>query len=365
MDTPCIAKKRTSTRPDTKSLSLLLPADYAVWMRTLKQRIAGARQRALLAANDEQIRLYHEIGRDILDRQSRQGWGAKVIDRVSADLREAFPDMKGLSSRNLKYMCFFAKNCPDLLIGQQSAAQLPWFHIVTILTKLSDTDLREWYAVEALKNNWPRDTLDVQIKNRHHLRVGAAVTNFKRRLPAPQAGLASQILKDPYHFDFLGLGDEAHERDIENALIRHITRFLLELGAGFAFVGRQYRLEVDGEEFFPDLLFYHTRLKCYVVVELKASAFKPEHAGKLNFYLTAVDEQVKASEDNPTIGILLCKTKKRLVAEYALSGIDKPMGVAEYQLVRALPQPLDTYLPTIDELEAALSGDPAERPSRK
>lgn len=184
---------------------------------------------------------------------------------------------------------------------------------------------------------------------------GAALTNFDRRLPAAQAGIAAQILKDPYHFDFLGLGDEAHERDIENALVRHITHFLLELGAGFAFVGRQYRLEVEGEEYFIDLLFYHTRLKCYVVVELKATAFRPEHAGQLNFYLAAMDAQVKDSGDNPTIGLLLCKTKKRLVAEYALSGIDKPMGVAEYQLVKALPEPLDTCLPSIEELEEALS----------
>lgn len=194
----------------------------------------------------------------------------------------------------------------------------------------------------------------MQIKNQLHLRQGAAITNFEQRLASPQAGLAAQVLKDPYHFDFLGLGDEAHERDIENALIRHITHFLLELGAGFALVGRQVRLEVEGDEFFMDLLFYHTRLKCYIVVELKAGAFKPEHIGQLNFYLSAVDAQIKTPEDRPTIGLLLCKTKKRLIAEYALSGVDKPMGVAEYQLVRALPEPLDTCLPTIEELEASL-----------
>ncbi len=334
---------------------LVLPADYANWLVSVKQRIAGARQRILLAANEEQIRLYHDLGRDILERQSREGWGAKVINRLSADLSAAFPDMKGFSSRNLKYMQFFAQECPAGLIGQQSAAQLPWFHIVTILTKLSDPTLREWYAREALRHSWPRDTLSIQIKNQLHLRQGAAVTNFKRRLPTSEAGLAEQILKDPYHFDFLGLGAEAHEKDIENALIRHITRFLLELGSGFAFVGKQFRLEVAGDEFFIDLLFYHTRLKCYVVVELKAHAFKPEHAGQLNFYLSAMDAQVKAPDDKPTIGLLLCKTKNRLVAEYALSGIDKPIGVADYQLVRALPEPLDTCLPSIEELESELS----------
>jgi predicted nuclease of restriction endonuclease-like (RecB) superfamily len=336
---------------------LALPADYVQWLASLKQRIQGARQRALLAANGEQIRLYHDIGREIMDRQNQQGWGAKVIEQLSADLRAAFPDMKGLSSRNLKYMRVFAQECPNLQIGQQSAAQLPWFHIVTLITKLSDPVLRDWYAREALAQSWPRDTLNTQINNQLHLRKGAAVTNFDRRLAPSRAGLATQILKDPYHFDFLGLGDEAHEHDIENALMRHITRFLLELGFGFAFVGRQFRLEIAGDEFFIDLLFYHTRLKCYVVVELKAHAFKPEHTGQLNFYLSAVDAQIKASDDAPTIGLLLCRTQNRLVAEYALSGIDKPIGVAEYQLVRALPVPLDTSLPSIEEIEAELSRD--------
>lgn len=335
----------------------ILPADYGDWLSSLKQRIAGARQRILLAANEEQIRLYHDIGRDILDRQSQQGWGARVIERLSVDLREAFPDMKGLSASNLKYMRFFAQNCPDLRFGQQSADQLPWFHIITLLTKLETLELQERYAREAVQQAWSRETLEMQIKNQLHLRQGAAINNFQQRLESPQAGLATQILKDPYHFDFLGLGDEAHERDIENSLIRHITHFLLELGAGFAFVGRQVRLEVEGDEFFMDLLFYHTRLKCYIVVELKAGAFKPEHVGQLNFYLSAVDAQIRAPDDRPTIGLLLCKTKKRLIAEYALSGMDKPMGVAEYQLVRALPEPLDTCLPTIEELEASL---PAE-----
>lgn len=336
---------------------LSLPADYADWLASLKRRIQGARQRALLAANDEQIRLYHDIGLDILERQSRAGWGAKVIAHVSDDLRAAFPGMKGLSSRNLHYMRLFAEECPDLQFVQQSAAQMPWFHIVTLITKLSDPALRDWYAREALQHSWPRETLSLQIKNQLHLRQGAAVTNFDKRLLPGQAGLATQILKDPYHFDFLGLGDEAHERDIENALVRHVTRFLLELGAGFAFVGRQFQLIVGGDEFFLDLLFYHTRLKCYVVVELKAQDFKPEHAGQLNFYLSAVDAQIKAPDDQPTIGLLLCRSQNRLVAEYALSGINKPIGVAEYQLVRALPTPLDTALPTIAEIEAELSRD--------
>ena len=234
---------------------------------------------------------------------------------------------------------------------------MPWFHIVTLITKLREPAVREWYAREAIAQSWPRETLNVQIGNRLHLRKGAAVTNFDRRLAPREAGLANLILKDPYHFDFLGLGDEAHELDIENALMRHITRFLLELGFGFAFVGRQFRLEVADDEFFVDLLFYHTRLKCYVVIELKTGAFKPEHAGQLIFYLSAVDAQIKASDDAQTIGLLLCRTQNRVVAEYTLSGVDKPIGVAAYQLVRELPEPLDSSLPSIEEIEAELSRD--------
>jgi predicted nuclease of restriction endonuclease-like (RecB) superfamily len=233
-----------------------LPAEYGAWLTSLKRRIQGARQRAVLSANAEQIRLYHEIGREIRERQARDGWGTKVIARLSADLQAAFPDMRGLSATNLKYMRFFAAECPDGRIGQQSADQLPWFHIVTLITKLNTPALREWYAREAVTQSWGRDVLTPQIRSQLHLRQGAAVTNFAQRLPVEQAGMAAQILKDPYYFDFLGLGDEAHERDIELALMRHITRFLLELGAGFAFLGRQVRLEVGGDEFFIDLLFY-------------------------------------------------------------------------------------------------------------
>ena len=331
-----------------------IPEGYAQWLAELKTRIASARQRAVLSVNQEQIRLYWQIGRDILDRQRKQGWGSKVIDRLASDLKDSFPDIKGFSSSNLKYMRHFAEHCPNGLIGQQPADQLPWFHIVVLITKLDDPAQREWYAHQTVQFGWSRSSLSLHIKNQLHLRQANAVTNFAARLPDLQSDLASETLKDPYLFDFLGLGDEAHERDIENALIRHITRFLLELGAGFAFVGRQYKLDVGGDEFFMDLLFYHTRLKCYVVVELKATAFKPEHAGQLNFYLSAVDAQIKAPEDKPTIGLLLCKEKNRLVAEYALSGIERPIGVANYELVRALPKPLDTSLPSIEEIEAEL-----------
>ena len=332
----------------------LIPGDYGDWLNSIKARVTAARQRAALAVNAELIQLYWQIGRDILEKQAQQGWGSKVIERLARDLREAFPDMRGFSSRSLMYMRAFAEAWPEAEIVQQTAAQLPWFHLCTLLDKLKDPALRLSYAKQALAEGWSRATLERHIRNRLHERQGQAVTNFDTRLPAPHSQLAHETLKDPYLFDFLGLGDDAHEREIENALIRHITKFLLELGSGFAYIGRQFRLEVNGDEFFIDLLFYHTRLKCYVVVELKATAFKPEHAGQLNFYLTAVDRQIKAPEDKPTIGLLLCKTQNRLVAEYALSGIDKPMGVAEYELVRTLPEPLVSSLPTVEQLESEL-----------
>ena len=341
----------------TDKTILALPEGYADWLKQLKTEIARAQQRAVLAVNAELVKLYGRIGRDILIRQETQGWGSKVVERLSRDLKDAFPEIRGFSTRNLKYMAFFAQHCPDGLIGQQPAAQLPWFHTVILLTKLDNTTEREWYAIQIVQHGWTRTTLELNIKNHLHQRQGAAVSNFAARLPSPDSALANETLKDPYLFDFLGLGNDAHEREIEGGLIRHITRFLLELGAGFAFVGRQFRLEVAGDEFFIDLLFYHTRLKCYVVVELKATAFKPEHAGQLNFYLAAVDAQIKAEDDKPTIGLLLCKQQNRLVAEYALSGIDKPIGVAEYQLLRDLPETLERNLPSIAEIEAELADE--------
>ncbi|WP_408463952.1 PDDEXK nuclease domain-containing protein [Paraburkholderia fungorum] len=329
-------------------------ADYAAWLNDLKARVLSARQRAALAVSRELVLLYWQIGRDIAQRQQAQGWGAKVIDRLARDLRSAFPDMRGFSPRNLKYMRAFAQAWPDGEFVQQAAAQLPWFHLCTLLDKLTTREEREWYAAKAVEHGWSRNVLVMQIETRVRERQGNAVTNFPERLPSPQSDLARDSLKDPYIFDFLGLGEDAQERDLEHALTRHITRFLLELGAGFAFVGRQYRLEVGGDEFFVDLLFYHLKLRCYVVVELKATPFRPEYAGQLNFYLSAIDAQLKAPNDQPTIGLLLCKEQNRLVAEYALRGIAKPMGVAEYQLLREIPQPLATELPSIEEIEAEL-----------
>jgi predicted nuclease of restriction endonuclease-like (RecB) superfamily len=335
------------------------PQDYADWLAELKGRIHGAQQRAALAVNRELVGLYWEIGRDILARQAEQGWGAKVIERLAHDLRTAFPDMKGFSPRNLKYMRAFAEAWPDQSFVQAVLAQLPWYHQLALLDKLSGSETRRWYAAKAIEHGWSRNVLVMQIESHLLERSGSAVTNFPATLPAPQSDLAIESLKDPYRFDFLGLGEQAQEREIESALVQHVTDFLLELGAGFAFVGRQVLLDVGGEEFFIDLLFYHLKLRCYVVIELKAGKFKPEHLGQLGFYLTAVDRQVKHAQDNPSIGLLLCKSKNKVVAEYALGDKSQPMGIAEYKLVESLPQELQTSLPSIEQIEREL-GNPMD-----
>jgi len=335
------------------------PQDYADWLAELKGRIHGAQQRAALAVNRELVGLYWEIGRDILARQAEQGWGAKVIERLAHDLRTAFPDMKGFSPRNLKYMRAFAEAWPDQSFVQAVLAQLPWYHQLALLDKLPGPEARRWYAAKAIEHGWSRNVLVMQIESQLLERSGSAVTNFPATLPAPQSDLAIESLKDPYRFDFLGLGEQAQEREIESALVQHVTDFLLELGAGFAFVGRQVLLDVGGEEFFIDLLFYHLKLRCYVVIELKAGKFKPEHLGQLGFYLTAVDRQVKHAQDNPSIGLLLCKSKNKVVAEYALGDKSQPMGIAEYKLVESLPQELQTSLPSIEQIEREL-GNPMD-----
>jgi predicted nuclease of restriction endonuclease-like (RecB) superfamily len=331
------------------------PEGYREWLKDVKERIRSARQKAVLAANSEMIVLYWQIGRDILDRQDRQGWGAKVIDRLSGDLRREFPDMKGFSARNLKYMRLFAETWTDNQFVQRVVAQIPWGHNLEILTKLKSHEEREWYARADIEYGWSRPVLVHQIESGLYHRQGKAVTNFDKHLPSPQSELAQQTLKDPYLFDFLNVGIEAHERDIENALVEHITHFLLELGTGFAYVGKQVHLEVGGEDFYLDLLFYHLKLRCYVVIELKAVAFKPEYAGKLNFYLSAVDATMKHESDNPSIGLILCKDKNRLVAEYALKDISKPVGISEYRLIESIPENLQGSLPSIEQIEAELS----------
>ena len=332
------------------------PAGYADWLADLKGRIHGAQQRATLAVNRELVLLYWQIGRDILQRQAAQGWGAKVIERLAQDLRVAFPEMKGFSRANLMYMRAFAQAWPDAEIVQQAVGQLPWGHNLVLLTQLKDPELRLAYAQSAIAHGWSRNVLNIHIETRRLERSGQAITNFEASLPQPQSDLARESLKDPYRFDFLGLSDEAHEREIEGALVKHVTEFLLELGAGFAFVGRQVLLDVGGDDFFIDLLFYHLKLRCYVVIELKAGKFKPEHLGQLGFYLTAVDAQVKHPDDGPTIGLLLCKSRNKVVAEYALRDTAQPLGVAEYKLLESLPAELKTNLPSIAQIERELMG---------
>ena len=340
-----------------QAVSLLpVPEGYALWLDELKTRIHGAQQRAALAVNRELVLLYWQIGRDILQRQAALGWGSKVIERLAHDLRVAFPGMKGFSRANLMYMRAFAEAWPDAKVVQQAVGQLPWGHNLVLLTKLKAPEMRLAYAQAAIEHGWSRNVLNMHIETRRLERSGQAITNFVERLPMPGSDLAQQSLKDPYLFDFLDVGNEADEREIESALVKHITQFLLELGAGFAFVGRQVHLEVGGDDFFLDLLFYHLKLRCYVVIELKAEKFKPEHLGQLSFYITAVDRQVKVEQDAPTIGLLLCKSKNEVVAEYALGDKSQPMGVAEYKLLESLPKELQTNLPSIEQIERELGG---------
>ena len=336
--------------------SITLPPGYADWLAELKQRIQAAQQRATLAVNRELVLLHWQIGQGILERQATQGWGSKVVETLARDLRNAFPDMKGFSPRNLKYLRASAQAWPDAEFVQAVLAQLPWYHQLALLDKLRTADERQWYAAQAIEHGWSRNVLVMQIESGLRERTGNAVTNFSQRLPGPQSDLARESLKDPYRLEFLGLGKQAQERAIEDALVKHVTQFLLELGAGFAFVGRQVHLAVGSKDFYIDLLFYHLKLRCYVVVELKAGEFQPEYAGKLNFYLSAVDSQIKDASDNPSLGLLLCKSRDKVVAEYALRNMKKPIGVAEYQLVQALPKELQTDLPRIEEIERELEG---------
>ncbi len=334
-----------------------LPKDYETWLADVKKRISSAQLKASHAVNLELIQLYWQMGNDILERQKRQGWGAKVITRLSEDLRASFPRMKGLSRSNLMYMRAFAKIWTMEEIVQEPLGRLPWYHHIALMTKLSERNDRIAYARLAVENGWSHDAMVHHIELGTAKRIGVAQTNFDVTLPPLHSDLATQCLKDPYKFDFLGLGKEANERDIEDALAKHVTEFLLELGAGFAYVGRQVHLEVGQKDFFIDLLFYHVDLHCYVVIELKTGEFEPEHLGQLSFYVTAVDRLKKTERDAPTIGLLLCKTKDRIVAEYALQDHHRPLGISEYELTRAIPDRLKSSLPTIEEIERELGND--------
>jgi len=333
-----------------------LPGDYAEALGEIKRRIQQERLRVVLAANSAMVLLYWDIGRLILDRQDRAGWGAKVIDRLAMDLREAFPDMKGFSPRNLKYMRAFAAAWPDPEIVQRVVAQLPWRQNIALIERLSDEKTRFWYAEQTIRNGWSQPILCMQIDSRAHERQGKALTNFPATLPPAASDMAAQVFKDPYLFDFLGTADPRREREVEEALVDHMRRFLLELGTGFAFVGRQVLLEVGDQDFYVDLLFYHLKLRCYVVIELKAVPFDPAFVGQLNLYLSAADDLLRHPEDKPTIGLLLCRAKNEIVVEYALRSLAKPIGVAEWKtrIVKSLPKALKGSLPTVEEIEKEL-----------
>jgi len=371
-----------SSKVSTLKVRGSLPPEYAATLNALKERIHAGRMRAALAVNREVTDLYWSIGKIITERQQGEGWGKSVVERLAADLRDAFPDMKGFSPANIWRMRAFYLAWPSLIIDDPILAQsvrelpessqasptlppteepatilaqvvreLPWGHNVELFQKVKSPEKRLWYAQMARKHGWARSILIMQIETDLHGRQGKAVSNFKATLPAIDSDLATQTMKDPYNFDFLGLGKEAHERDIENALLVQIKRFLLELGEGFAFVGQQYKVTIGESDFYIDLLFYHITLRCYVVVELKAVSFQAEFAGKLNFYLSVIDDTLRREGDNPTIGLLLCKDKDRLVAEYALKDINKPIAVADYLLTKAIPEDLKGALPTIEEIE--------------
>ncbi len=333
-----------------------LPPDYGRVLGAIKERIRRERARVVLSANTAVLTLYWDVGRMILQRQGRAGWGAKIVDRLSSDLQQAFPGMRGFSPRNLKYMRAFAAAWPDASIVQGDLARITWHHNIALLEKLHDAEKRLWYAREATRHGWTQPALVEQIDCGARERQGKAQTNFGVALPSQDGALAEQVFKDPYVFDFLGTADLRREREIEQKLVDHMQKFLLELGSGFAFVGRQVHLEVSDTDLYVDLLFYHLRLHCYVVVELKAVPFDPSFIGKLNAYMSAADDLLRTPEDKPTIGLLLCRSKNRVVVEYALRGVTRPIGVADWEtdLVRELPENLKGTLPTVDEIEAEL-----------
>ena len=341
-------------KSETSQKSASAIVGYEDFLTELKTRISSAQLRAAVAVNKELLLLYWQIGRDILNRQQQQGWGAKVINRLAADLQKAFPEMKGFSLRNLKYMRAFGEAYPDEQLVQQAAALIPWFHNCVLLDKVKDSSEREWYIQQTIQHGWSRNILVHQIESKLYHRQSKATTNFNHTLPQAQSELAQQLLKDPYTFDFLNLGEDFLERDLERALINHIRDFLLDLGVGFGYLGSQYHLEVGGEDFYIDLLFYHARLHCYIVIDLKIEEFKPEYSGKMNFYVSAVDDLLRQPDDQPTIGMILCKSKNKVIAEYSLRDMHKPIGVSVYQLKNTLPEALQGNLPTIEQLEAEL-----------
>ncbi len=338
------------------AISSELPEDYADFLKSVKKRVQTERLKAVLSANAFQILMYWDIGHDILQKQEDAGWGAKIIDRLSSDLKDIFPDMSGFSARNLKYMRQFAGAWPDREIVQRTVAQIPWRSNLTLLEKLKEPELRLWYARQTIENGWSKNILAVQIETGLYQRIGKSANNFDMALPPCDSDMANQIFKDPYLFDFLGTAEIRKEAELENKLIEHLEKFLLELGQGFAFVGRQVHMEVGGDDFYIDLLFYHLKLRCYVVVELKAGKFCPGHVSQLTMYMNIVDDVLRHPDDKPTIGLLLVKEKNHTVAKYALAGNTKPIGVAEWeqQITESLPEDLRPSLPSVEEIEREL-----------
>ena len=324
--------------------------EYLQIIETIKGQIKGAQYQAALNVNRELIMLYYHIGKVINEHKT---WGSKFIENLAADIRISFPNVKGYSVRNLKYMAKFAETYPDEAFVQQAVAQIPWGHTVVLLDKFSDDTVRNWYIEKTIENGWSRNVLIHQIESDLYERqvLAGKIANFENRLASPQSELALQTMKDPYIFDFIPFSEDMVERDIENALVKDITKLLLELGTGFAFLGNQYHINVGGDDFYIDLLFYNLNLRCYVVIELKTGEFKPEYAGQLNFYLSAVDGILKRPDDNPSIGLLLCKSKNALVAEYALKDMSKPIGVSEYKITSCLPDDLSKQLPSVEDIQ--------------
>lgn len=324
--------------------------EYLEIVESIRGEIRGAQYKAAVSVNRELIMLYYNIGRVINEHKS---WGNKFIDNLAADIKISFPNTTGYSVRNLKYMAKFAATYPDEEFVQTVSAQIPWSHNVALLDKVKDSEIRKWYMEKTIENGWSHSVLVHQIESGLYERqvIADKISNFENRLASPQSELAVQTMKDPYVFDFIPFKEDMIERDIEQALVKDITKLLLELGTGFAFLGNQYHINVGGDDFYIDLLFYNLNLRCYVVIELKTGEFKPEFAGQLNFYLSAVDGILKKETDNPSIGLLLCKSKNDLVAEYALKDMSKPIGVSEYKITSSLPEDLVKQLPSIEDIQ--------------
>jgi len=347
-------KKRIVAKKSTSAVSS--PQSYAKLLEQIKMDIRQTQLRSALSITKELIMLYWRIGKILIEKTREEGWGAKPLEHLSRDLKSNFPDITGFSVRNLQYMRKFTEGYLDVNCAA-AAAQIPWGHNMLLLDKVENPAKRLWYAQQALKGGWSRSILENWIESDLYGRKGKAITNFKETLPPAQSDMAEQALKDPYHLQFVTLESAYREKELEQGLMNHLQKFLVELGDGFAFMGRQYRIEVEGEDHWIDLLFYHVKLHCYVVIELKATAFDPRDAGQMNFYLSAVDDLLKQPEDQPTIGILLCKTKNRVKVEYALRRCSSPIGVSSYEtkIIKSLPKNLQSKLPTTEAIEAELS----------